>query len=70
MPGYSPKILLPLLILLLALSGCGGGSGSGIQVEVVPPQSVEYLGLGAFLLGHEIVPVNLQIFGCDPLAGL
>lgn len=66
MPGYSPKILLPLLILLSALSGCGGGSGTGIQVEVVPPQSVEYLGLGAFLLGHEIVPVIPQIIGGDP----
>ena len=66
MPRFSPLFLMSVLILLLGLSGCGGGSGNGVQVEVVPPQSVEYLGLGAFLLGHEIVPVEPQIVGGAP----
>lgn len=62
---FSPIFLMLPLLLVLCISGCGG-SGAGVQVEVIPPQTVEYLGLGAFLLGNEIVPVTPQVTGGSP----
>lgn len=54
-----------LMLLLLVVPGCGGGTG-GLQLEVIPPQTVEYFGLGPFLLGKEIVAVEPFISGGQP----
>ena len=54
------------LLIGVYLSGCGGSSDTGVQIEAIPPQSVEYPTLGLFFLDREIVPVQPHTIGGNP----